>query len=92
MNRAISSFLLGMIAVYRATLSPLLGVHCRFQPSCSLYTEEAIRRFGPWRGGWLGIRRIGRCHPFHPGGHDPVPGEEPSHPNETDGHRSVGVV
>ena len=63
----------GAIHVYRATISPFLGSHCRYVPSCSHYTETAIVRFGPWRGGWMGLRRILRCHPFHPGGHDPVP-------------------
>lgn len=62
-----------LIHVYRVTLSPLLGANCRFTPSCSHYTETAIRRHGVLRGGWLGVRRILRCHPFHPGGHDPVP-------------------
>ncbi|GAA3751988.1 membrane protein insertion efficiency factor YidD [Terriglobus aquaticus] len=63
--------------VYRHTLSPLLhgfGVGgCRFQPSCSEYAEVAIARFGPWRGGWLALRRLGRCHPFSKGGLDQVP-------------------
>ena len=63
--------------LYRHTLSPLLhgfGVSgCRFQPSCSVYAEVAIARFGPWRGGWMALCRLGRCHPFSKGGLDQVP-------------------
>lgn len=66
-------FLLFLIRAYQLTLSPFLGQHCRFTPSCSHYTKEAIERYGPWRGSWLGIKRIARCHPFADGGHDPVP-------------------
>jgi putative membrane protein insertion efficiency factor len=61
------------IQAYRYTLSPLLGPRCRFEPSCSVYAIDALRAHGAWQGGWLAARRIGRCHPFHPGGHDPVP-------------------
>ena len=64
--------LLAAIALYRAAVSPLLGPHCRFEPSCSAYAAEAIGRYGAARGSWLAILRVGRCHPFHPGGHDPV--------------------
>jgi len=65
--------LLGLIAVYRALLSPLIGPVCRFEPSCSRYTAQCVERFGAFRGLWLGARRIARCHPFNPGGFDPPP-------------------
>jgi putative membrane protein insertion efficiency factor len=57
---------------YHTTLSPLLGPCCRFAPSCSSYADEALRRHGIVRGGWMTVRRVLRCHPFHPGGWDPV--------------------
>ena len=65
--------LIGLISGYRMFVSPLLGPRCRFYPSCSAYALEAIRVHGAARGSWLAVRRIGRCHPFHPGGLDPVP-------------------
>jgi putative membrane protein insertion efficiency factor len=69
----IARVLLLLIEVYRWTLSPLLGGFCRFEPSCSRYASEAIRRHGARRGSWLSLRRLLRCQPFHPGGFDPVP-------------------
>lgn len=65
--------LLGLIRAYQRIISPLLGPRCRFSPSCSAYAYEAIGRYGPWRGLYLMTRRVLRCHPFHPGGYDPVP-------------------
>ena len=65
--------LLGLIRLYQCTLSRVLPPTCRFYPSCSQYSYQAIRRHGPWRGGWLAVKRIARCHPFNPGGYDPVP-------------------
>ena len=65
--------LLLLIRVYKMTLSPLLGRHCRFLPTCSEYTYEAVERFGAGKGAYLGLRRILKCHPFHAGGHDPIP-------------------
>ena len=65
--------LTALIRLYQLTLSPLLGPRCRFHPSCSHYMQEAISTHGVLRGLWLGLCRLGRCHPFHPGGYDPVP-------------------
>lgn len=64
---------LALIRLYQATLSPLLGDHCRYHPTCSAYAHEAIVKYGVLRGVWLGGRRLLRCHPFHAGGIDPVP-------------------
>lgn len=61
----------GLIRVYQATLGPLLGPTCRYHPSCSRYMIEAMRKYGFARGAWRGLKRIGRCHPWHPGGYDP---------------------
>jgi hypothetical protein len=66
-----------MLAAYKRYVSPLLPPACRFQPTCSEYMSEALRLHGLGRGLWLGVRRLGRCHPWHPGGFDPVPPLEP---------------
>ena len=62
-----------MLRGYQYAIRPLLGANCRFYPSCSDYAREAIDRYGVLKGVWLTLRRVGRCHPYHPGGFDPVP-------------------
>ncbi|MCU0807616.1 MAG: membrane protein insertion efficiency factor YidD [Candidatus Contendobacter sp.] len=69
--------LIALIRGYQWFVSPLLGNHCRFYPSCSEYAREAIERHGVLRGVWLAIRRVARCHPWQPGGVDPVPEPPP---------------
>lgn len=64
---------MGLIRLYQTLISPLFPAACRFTPTCSAYALTSVERYGLLKGGWLAIRRIGRCHPFHPGGHDPVP-------------------
>ena len=66
-----------LIRCYRLGLSPWLGNQCRFYPSCSAYAEEAVRAHGAWKGLYLTLARLGKCHPWHPGGHDPVPTSKP---------------
>lgn len=61
------------IRAYQRWISPLLGAQCRFYPTCSQYAIESIERYGVAKGAWLAVRRIARCHPWHPGGIDPVP-------------------
>ncbi|WOB49582.1 membrane protein insertion efficiency factor YidD [Xanthomonas hydrangeae] len=79
--QVISRLLIALLRFYKIFISPLLGPRCRFAPSCSEYAMTAIGRFGPLRGCWLAARRLGRCHPFHPGGFDPVP--DASSPSST---------
>ncbi len=67
------TLLIALVRFYRYAISPMLGRNCRFHPTCSEYAIEAIERHGALRGGWMAVRRVGRCHPFNPGGYDPVP-------------------
>ena len=73
MKRLLTRAIQLTIRGYQLFISPLLGPRCRFHPSCSHYAQEALQVHGLRRGGWLALRRIGRCHPWHPGGLDPVP-------------------
>jgi uncharacterized protein len=70
---------MAVIRIYQWTVSPLLGPRCRFHPSCSCYAHAAIERHGAWRGSWLALKRLLRCHPFAEGGYDPVPAPARSH-------------
>jgi hypothetical protein len=65
--------LLVLIRGYQYAISPLLGRNCRYLPTCSEYAAEAVTKYGAIKGGWLGVKRVCRCHPWHPGGYDPVP-------------------
>ncbi len=73
MNKVLTAIFLLLIKLYQYLLSPLLGSSCRFTPTCSQYGMEAIQKHGPFKGGWLTLKRIGRCHPWGAHGHDPVP-------------------
>lgn len=73
MGKVLSAIFIFLIKVYQYTLSPLLGSNCRYSPTCSSYTIQAIQEWGPLKGSWLGLKRIGRCHPWGGEGYDPVP-------------------
>ncbi|MEZ5657915.1 MAG: membrane protein insertion efficiency factor YidD [Burkholderiaceae bacterium] len=73
--------LIALLQAYRLMVSPWLAPRCRFMPTCSAYSIEALRRHGAWRGGWLALRRISRCHPFGASGIDEVPTEWPPPPS-----------
>ncbi|MBL8132120.1 MAG: membrane protein insertion efficiency factor YidD [Anaerolineae bacterium] len=64
---------LALIRFYKRFISPALPSSCRYEPTCSVYTYQAIEKYGVLKGGWMGVKRISRCHPFHSGGYDPVP-------------------
>lgn len=65
--------LVALLRAYQYAISPFLGRNCRYHPCCSEYAVEAVEKYGAARGGWLGLKRLCRCHPWHPGGYDPVP-------------------
>lgn len=65
--------LIGLVRIYQLCISPLKPRSCRFYPTCSTYTLQALQKYGPFKGSWLGIKRILKCHPFHKGGYDPLP-------------------
>jgi len=68
----LKNFFIFLIGLYKNYISPFLGNNCRFYPTCSAYTIEAIEKYGAAKGGFMGLKRIMKCHPFHPGGYDPV--------------------
>ncbi len=79
MLKLVSFLLISIIRFYQAAISPYLGNHCRHTPTCSQYTIEAIREWGPLKGTWLGIKRFSRCHPWGTYGYDPVPKNPKKH-------------
>lgn len=83
MTRWPACMLVLLVRGYQLFISPMLGPRCRFHPTCSQYAVEALQTHGAVKGGWLALRRVLRCHPLHPGGHDPVPPAQPttSRPN-----------
>ena len=73
-----------LVKMYRFLLSPFIGQHCRFHPTCSVYAIEALERYGAIKGSWLALRRLLRCHPWHPGGYDPLPNKPIKQPTSRD--------
>ena len=84
MTRWPARMLVLLVRGYQLFISPMLGPRCRFHPTCSQYAVEALQTHGAVKGSWLALRRVLRCHPLHPGGHDPVP-EHPSSPSPSTG-------
>jgi putative membrane protein insertion efficiency factor len=72
LDRLATGLIVSIVALYRATLRPWMGAACRYHPTCSQYMLDAVAKHGPWRGGWRGIRRIARCHPWGGSGYDPA--------------------
>ncbi|NLY54509.1 MAG: membrane protein insertion efficiency factor YidD [Firmicutes bacterium] len=72
MNKLLTALAIGSVILYQQFVSPLLGPSCRFRPTCSEYTIQALQKYGFGKGVWLGLKRISRCHPFNPGGFDPL--------------------
>lgn len=72
-NGAAKKIIIFLLHCFHYFISPVLGQHCRFYPSCSIYAQIAIKQYGIFRGGWLILKRVGKCHPWHAGGYDPVP-------------------
>ncbi|WP_104105096.1 membrane protein insertion efficiency factor YidD [Nocardioides sp. 616] len=77
--------LIGLLRLYRAFISPLYGQVCRYHPTCSAYALDAVREYGSIKGSWLAVRRLVRCHPWSPGGYDPVPPRTSVNPTPTQG-------
>ncbi|WP_146662006.1 membrane protein insertion efficiency factor YidD [Enhygromyxa salina] len=88
-SRAPSLLAIGLVRIYQVTLSPMLGPSCRFSPSCSHYGCACLRDHGLIRGSWLTLRRLSRCHPWHPGGYDPPPLPRSAPRSSTDGGSSA---
>ncbi|EMR01208.1 membrane protein insertion efficiency factor YidD [Cesiribacter andamanensis] len=82
LQKLFSGLLIGLVRLYQLFISPLLGSNCRHSPTCSAYMIGAIREWGPFRGTWMGLKRIGRCHPWGTSGYDPVPPRHPHRPQK----------
>ncbi len=72
LGKIMANACIGVIRIYQKLISPLIGPSCRFYPTCSQYSIQAFKKYGFFKGTWLTVKRIGKCHPFHPGGYDPL--------------------
>jgi putative membrane protein insertion efficiency factor len=88
----VTALLVTFVRAYRVALTPFFGPCCRFEPSCSAYTEDCLRIHGPLGGAWLGLRRILRCHPFSTGGLDPVPSRAGTAPPDAAARADLGFT